>query len=87
MMPSFRETVLLTTAGTLAYAVCHFYSDREREKTRKNELAMELAGLRNKCMESDESKENGWNFQPKKSDVFIVTYPKCGQRSLMVAQV
>lgn len=46
MMPSFRETVLLTTAGALAYAVCHFCSDREREKTRKNELAMELAGLR-----------------------------------------
>jgi len=29
-------------------------------------------------MESDEGKEVGRSFQPKPSDVFIVTYPKCG---------
>ena len=47
-------------------------------QVRKNELAMDLTSLRNKIMESEESKEYGQSFKPWPTDVFVVTYPKCG---------
>merc|ERR1711988_713967 len=39
---------------------------------------MDLCGLRNLHMESDEGRRQAAAFQPKATDVFIVTYPKCG---------
>jgi len=77
---SFRETSLVLGAGACAAATYYFYNVAIKERiqcaketTRKNELAMDLCGLRNQNMESEESKRYGWEFKPKKSDVFIVT--------------
>lgn len=39
---------------------------------------MELVGVRNKRMHTEESIARGRSFTPRKSDVFVVTYPKCG---------
>lgn len=50
----------------------------QQETTRKNEVAMDLCGLRNQHMESDHGKELGRAFNVRSTDVFIVTYPKCG---------
>ena len=48
------------------------------EARRKNELAMELMSTRNKFMHTAESVRVGRAFKPRKSDIFVVTYPKCG---------
>ena len=45
---------------------------------RKHELAWDLMATRNKAMHSAESVRVGRAFQPQSSDVFVVTYPKCG---------
>ena len=39
---------------------------------------MELMSTRNKYMHSDESVAAGLAFTPQRTDVFVVTYPKCG---------
>ena len=49
-----------------------------KELSRRHELAMELMTLRNKLMHPAESVRLGRSFIPRASDVFIVTYPKCG---------
>ena len=48
------------------------------EATRKHEIAWELMAMRNSAMHSDESVRVGRSFKPQPSDVFVVTYPKCG---------
>ena len=48
------------------------------EAKRKNELAMELMATRNKFMHTAESVRVGRAFKPRRSDIFVVTYPKCG---------
>lgn len=42
------------------------------------ERIVELLSKRNSLMHSAESIERGRSFRPRDSDVFIVTYPKCG---------
>ena len=48
------------------------------EAKRKHEIAWDLMAMRNNAMHSDESVRVGRAFQPQPSDVFVVTYPKCG---------
>ena len=48
------------------------------EATRKHEIAWELMAMRNSAMHSDKSVRVGRYFKPQPSDVFVVTYPKCG---------
>ena len=50
----------------------------QREARRKSEIAWDLMSTRNKFMHTDESVRVGRAFKPRASDVFIVTYPKCG---------
>ena len=45
---------------------------------RRNRLALELMSARNSRMHSAESIRIGRSFTPRPSDVFVVTYPKCG---------
>jgi hypothetical protein len=47
--------------------------------TEEQELSgLELAEFRNKLYFSEKSTAYGCSFKPRKSDVFVVTYPKCG---------
>lgn len=39
---------------------------------------MEEVQKRNKNFQTKESEEKGRNFKPKETDIFVVTYPKCG---------
>ena len=48
------------------------------EAKRRHEIAWDLMAMRNKAMHSEESVRVGRAFQPQPSDVFVVTYPKCG---------
>ena len=48
------------------------------ESKRRDEIAMELMSTRNKFMHTDESVKIGRAFKPRPTDVFVVTYPKCG---------
>ena len=57
--------------------VCERRAARDEAK-RKHEIAWDLMAMRNNAMHSDESVRVGRAFQPQPSDVFVVTYPKCG---------
>ena len=48
------------------------------ELERKNRLALQLMSARNSRMHSPESVKVGRSFKPRPTDVFVVTYPKCG---------
>ena len=48
------------------------------EAKRRHEIAWDLMAMRNNAMHSEESVRVGRAFQPQPSDVFVVTYPKCG---------
>lgn len=50
----------------------------EDTSERKNRLALQLMSVRNKRMHTAESVAEGREFTPRPSDVFVVTYPKCG---------
>ena len=39
---------------------------------------LDVMAARNKVMATKESVEHGRSFRPVSSDVFVVTYPKCG---------
>lgn len=39
---------------------------------------LELMGQRNKGMHSEQSCRHGTSFTPRPTDIFVVTYPKCG---------
>ena len=53
-------------------------AELEAETEHRNTLALELMATRNKLMHSAKSVEVGRAMKPKASDVFVVTYPKCG---------
>lgn len=45
---------------------------------RRNRLALELMSTRNQRMHTAKGVEIGRSFKPRPTDVFVVTYPKCG---------
>ena len=53
-------------------------SRADAASTRRNELALELMTTRNKFMHTVESVRIGRAMCPRATDVFVVTYPKCG---------
>ena len=73
-----RELALLGVAGLSAAAALYYRRDGQNQRQRKNELAMDLLNLRKISSTDKESTEYGISFKPRSSDVFIVTYPKCG---------
>lgn len=60
-------------------AVVAALQDKLQEATsRRNRLALSLMDVRNRSMHTEESTSAGRSFAPRASDVFVVTYPKCG---------
>jgi len=53
-------------------------AEAKAQNTRRNEIALELMATRNKFMHSDKSVDVGRAMSACKTDVFVVTYPKCG---------
>ena len=67
---------LLALHSRRALAACQ--RTARDEASRKHEVAWELMAMRNSAMHSNESVRVGRSFKPQPSDVFVVTYPKCG---------
>ena len=68
-------------AVALAAAVQKYLEARRellRECERKEQLAVALLATRNRVMHAEDSTRIGRSFSPKRDDVFVVTYPKCG---------
>ena len=53
-------------------------SELEHERSRRNDLGLQLMCMRNKAMHSEKSVEVGLAMKPRPTDVFVSTYPKCG---------
>jgi aryl sulfotransferase len=85
MTSDAKLAVALVAAGGLAVALVAALRRSRRleelaaaEARRRNELAVELMGTRNKFMHTDESVRLARAFKPRADDVYVVTYPKCG---------
>lgn len=70
-------TLSLAAVG-LCYKVHELQRELDFQRSRRNDLGLQLMQLRNKNMHSDKSVEVGLAMKPRQSDVFISTYPKCG---------
>lgn len=79
---SARARELTAAAAALVASLCCLVLESRRRAAhasrRRNALALELMSTRNRLMHSSHSVSVGRNFVPKPSDVFVVTYPKCG---------
>lgn len=79
---SARARELTAAAAALVASLCCLVLEARRRAAhasrRRNALALELMSTRNRLMHSSHSVSVGRNFVPKPSDVFVVTYPKCG---------
>ena len=76
---SVTESVLLGAAGILGALALQYRRESRVQERRKNELAWSLMNSKPPNNEMREaSSEYGRGFKPRPSDVFIVTYPKCG---------
>ncbi|KOO27862.1 hypothetical protein Ctob_008452 [Chrysochromulina tobinii] len=70
--------VLGTAALFLSKALREVRAEAQAASARRNEIALELMATRNRFMHTAESVRVGRAIKVRKSDVFVVTYPKCG---------
>ena len=70
--------VLGTAALFLSKALREMRAEAQAASARRNEIALELMATRNRFMHTAESVRVGRAIKVRKSDVFVVTYPKCG---------
>lgn len=61
-----------------AEAPCEDADESAAKKSRTEPTPLELMAKRNKGMHTEASIAVGRSFKPRPSDVFVVTYPKCG---------
>ena len=82
MQRALATAVASASALALALAVYRkiraLRAELDDATSRRNRLALELMASRNGRMHSAESVRYGRSFSPRPSDVFVVTYPKCG---------
>eukprot|EP00941_MAST-03F_sp_MAST-3F-sp1_P001963 g1963.t1 len=74
----WKSLVTVTFASTALVVIEYLRRQEKKQRVRKNELALQLMCLRNAQMHDDESVAYGRAMKPRKGDVFISTYPKCG---------
>jgi hypothetical protein len=83
-MDKFTAVAALAAAGVACLYISHQRAAAALRDAlsdavaRRNRLALELMSARNRHMHSTHSVEYGRSFRPRPSDVFVVTYPKCG---------
>ena len=84
-MPShvgILSTVAAVFVAASVYVGQRAYNELKRALSeaiaRRNRLALQLMSTRNSRMHSEVSVRAGREFKPKPTDVFVVTYPKCG---------
>ena len=75
---SAREIALMGVAGLSAAIALKYRSESRANQSRKNELALSLLQVRKMNQDREASSQYGQIFKPRPSDVFIVTFPKCG---------
>ena len=76
-MPADRSTATAAAAAAAAAALAALAWRRRRDK-REDERAMAILAARNARMHSAAAIHHGRAFDVRASDVFVVTYPKCG---------
>ena len=80
---ALSSALVLAGAGVLKYRRA---LNALRDATeRRNRLALQLMRARNSSMHTAESVRRGREFSPQPTDVFVVTFPKCG--TTWVAQI
>ena len=77
MASARQKTVAACAAGGVAAALAAV-AVRAYLRKRADDAAMAILGERNGRMHSAESVRVGRAFRPRATDVFVVTYPKCG---------
>ena len=65
-------------AAICIWAVRKQFAALKDATARRNRLALELMASRNRRMHTEKSVAYGRSFTPRPTDVFVVTYPKCG---------
>jgi|AntAceMinimDraft_1070359.scaffolds.fasta_scaffold258506_1 hypothetical protein len=81
MTSTWHKPALISVSAALAMAAV--FQLWKRKRGDEDLSPLELMALRNSRMHSEASMKAGREFKPRPSDVFIVTYPKCGESSYL----
>jgi hypothetical protein len=80
MSSSWHKPTLICVGAAVAVAAA-IKVWKQRRALEAEPTPLELMALRNSLMHSEASMKAGREFKPRPSDIFIVTYPKCGKIS------
>ena len=77
-MYAAAAAAIAATAAAVYWRLAALQAALADATARRNRLALDLMSTRNSRMHSAESVRVGRSFTPRRDDVFVVTYPKCG---------